>query len=146
MTVVDTPQTPAPASRPKERELTPEERRFVAMHLAVAIIALMIGSLMGPLQAFEFSGLDLYPYLEPVIQSYYQGLLVNAHRTRAITESMVIFLIGLVFPLAAGIWLGNWPGLPVTLIALTIGTTAQVAWLAWAWRRCAADHDDDARS
>ena len=77
MTAVDVPQTPAPAARPKDRELTPEERRFVGMHLLVAIIALMIGSLMGPLQAFEFSGLNLYPYLKPVIQSYYQGLTLH---------------------------------------------------------------------
>ncbi|MCL4116627.1 UNVERIFIED_CONTAM: hypothetical protein GTU68_028868 [Idotea baltica] len=37
----------------------------------------MIGSLMGPLQSFQFSGLDLYPYLEPVIKSYYQGLTLH---------------------------------------------------------------------
>ena len=43
----------------------------------IAIAALFVGSLMGPLQAFQFSGLDLYPYLEPVIQSYYQGLTLH---------------------------------------------------------------------
>ena len=58
-------------------ELTAQERKFVGLHLAVAIAALMIGSLMGPLQAFQFSGLDLYPYLEPIIQSYYQGLTLH---------------------------------------------------------------------
>ncbi len=83
MTVIDTPETPGapdapdPAGRVGERELTPEERRFVGLHILVAVIALVIGSLMGPLQAFEFSGLDLYEYLEPVIQSYYQGLTLH---------------------------------------------------------------------
>jgi cytochrome c oxidase subunit I len=58
-------------------ELTRNEKRFVGWHLLVAIIALTVGSLFGPLQAFEFSGLDLYPYLQPVIQSYYQGLTLH---------------------------------------------------------------------
>ena len=58
-------------------DLTREEKRFVGWHLLVATIALFIGSLMGPMQAFEFSGLDLYQYLEPVLKSYYQGLTLH---------------------------------------------------------------------
>lgn len=74
-----TPQrgTAAPTEDQSTYELTPWERRFIGYHLLVAILALMVGSLMGPLQAFEFSGLDLYPYLEPVIRSYYQGLTLH---------------------------------------------------------------------
>ena len=58
-------------------DLSPAEKKFVGQHIAVALVALMIGSLMGPLQAFQFSGLDLYPYIEPVIRSYYQGLTLH---------------------------------------------------------------------
>lgn len=58
-------------------DLTREEKKFVGWHLAVAITALMIGSLMGPLQSFQFSGVDLYPYLDPLIKSYYQGLTLH---------------------------------------------------------------------
>jgi cytochrome c oxidase subunit I len=58
-------------------ELTRNEKRFIGWHLLVAIVALVVGSLIGPLQAFEYSGLDLYPYLAPVIQSYYQGLTLH---------------------------------------------------------------------
>jgi cytochrome c oxidase subunit 1 len=58
-------------------ELTRAERRFVGWHILVATIALFVGSLMGPLQALEFSGLDLYQYLKPVLQSYYQGLTLH---------------------------------------------------------------------
>ncbi len=76
MTAVEPQKTPS-AAPSRTRELTPEERRFVGLHILVAVVALMIGSLMGPLQAFEFSGLDLYPYLAPVIQSYYQGLTLH---------------------------------------------------------------------
>jgi cytochrome c oxidase subunit 1 len=58
-------------------QLTSEEKRFVGWHLLVAIIALFVGSLMGPLQSLEFSGLDLYQYLEPILQDYYQGLTLH---------------------------------------------------------------------
>ena len=57
--------------------LTREEKRFVGWHILVATIALFVGSLFGPLQAFQFSGLDLYPYLEPIFKSYYQGLTLH---------------------------------------------------------------------
>lgn len=58
-------------------ELTRNEKRFVGWHLLVAIIALTVGSLFGPLQAFEFSGLNAYQWLDPIIQSYYQGLTLH---------------------------------------------------------------------
>jgi len=58
-------------------EVTPSEKKFVGWHLVIAIAALSIGSLFGPLQAFEHAGLDLYPYLKPVFQSYYQGLTLH---------------------------------------------------------------------
>lgn len=59
------------------REATREEKRFIGHHLLVAIIALSIGTLFGPLQAFEHAGLDIYPYLAPVFKSYYQGLTIH---------------------------------------------------------------------
>ncbi|HLF91044.1 MAG TPA: cbb3-type cytochrome c oxidase subunit I, partial [Anaerolineales bacterium] len=58
-------------------EVTSSEKKFVGWHLLIAIIALTIGSLFGPLQAFEHAGLDLYPYLKPLLQSYYQGLTLH---------------------------------------------------------------------
>lgn len=74
MTIID-PEVRA-ANRPSY-ELTQAERRFIGAHLIVAITALSIGSLFGPLQAFEFSGLDLYQYIEPLFKSYYQGLTLH---------------------------------------------------------------------
>ena len=53
------------------------DKKFVGWHLLVAIIALSIGTLFGPLQAFEHAGWDLYPYLKPIFQSYYQGLTIH---------------------------------------------------------------------
>jgi cytochrome c oxidase subunit 1 len=58
-------------------ELSRFERRLIGAHLFVAIVALGIGSLIGPLQTFEYSNVNLYQYLEPVLQSYYQGLSLH---------------------------------------------------------------------
>jgi cytochrome c oxidase subunit 1 len=59
-------------------EMTGREKRFVGLHLVVAIFALAVGSLFGPLQAFEWSGLDLYQYLEPIgLDDYYKGLTAH---------------------------------------------------------------------
>jgi cytochrome c oxidase subunit 1 len=59
------------------RELTDSEKRFVGWHMLVAIVALLVGSIFGPLQALQYSNVDLYQYLEPVIRSYYQGLTLH---------------------------------------------------------------------
>ena len=76
MTIAD-----RPASQQKNwdtgYELTRDERRFIMNHVYVAIAALTIGSLFGPLQAFQHSGVDFYPYIEPIIKSYYQGLTLH---------------------------------------------------------------------
>ncbi len=58
-------------------ELTAQEKKFIGWHLVVAVAALAIGSLFGPLQAFEHAGWNLYPYLRPFIKSYYQGLTLH---------------------------------------------------------------------
>ena len=74
MTLTD-PQITA-AEQPK-RELTREEKRFIGAHFFVAIVALGVGSAFGPLQALEYSGVDLYQYIEPLFKSYYQGLTIH---------------------------------------------------------------------
>ncbi len=58
-------------------QLAPKEKKFISLHLFFAILALSIGSLFGPLQALEHSGIDLYPYLQPIFKSYYQGLTLH---------------------------------------------------------------------
>lgn len=60
-----------------EYQVTVSEKKFIGWHLIVAVLALSIGSLFGPLQAFEHSKLDLYKYIKPLIQSYYQGLTLH---------------------------------------------------------------------
>ncbi|MEZ5217621.1 MAG: b(o/a)3-type cytochrome-c oxidase subunit 1 [Ilumatobacteraceae bacterium] len=62
---------------PPGYELTKTERRFIGYHFLVAIVAVSVGSIFGPLQAFEYSGLNLYQYIDPVFKSYYQGLTLH---------------------------------------------------------------------
>ena len=67
------------------------------------------------------------------LQSLYQGVLVHAHRTRAITESVVLFLTVTCTILGIGIMMQPESGLTAVLIALTIGNICQATWL---WHRC----------
>ncbi|HVR36211.1 MAG TPA: hypothetical protein VMS21_10220, partial [Methylomirabilota bacterium] len=60
--------------------------------------------------------------------SWYQGILLQSHRTRAITESVVLFLVICVAVLAAGVMWGTVSGLYVGMVALTLGAFAQGLW------------------
>ncbi len=75
------------------------------------------------------------PILMPalsVIQNWLQGILVNAHRTRAIPEGIILSLITVAVLLGIGVNMGTIPGLKVTLGALFAGGLVQTAWL---WKR-----------
>jgi len=121
-------------------------RRF-ATGLAVAVSLLLLALAATPLGRLWFgSGAGLAPgladlacgalwWLLPmgavsVWQSYHQGILVHAHRTRAITESMVVLLAATVLVLGIGVAWQSVPGLHFAALGLTAGGLAQVAWLA----------------
>lgn len=53
------------------------EKKLTLYMLMLAFIALAIGTAFGPLQAFNYTGFDIYPLLKPIIQSYYQGLTIH---------------------------------------------------------------------
>jgi cytochrome c oxidase subunit 1 len=53
------------------------EKRFIGWQIGIALTALAVGTLFGPLQAFEHANWNLYPYLRPFIMSYYQGLTLH---------------------------------------------------------------------
>src|SRR5579885_3108941 len=53
------------------------EEQLSGAYLGVAIGALAIGMFLGLLQALEHAGIDLYPLLQPLIRSYYQGLTLH---------------------------------------------------------------------
>jgi cytochrome c oxidase subunit 1 len=64
--------TPADAAP----DLTSEDR-LTAAYLVVALVSLFVGVLLGLFQALEHAGINLYPWLLPVIKSYYQGLSLH---------------------------------------------------------------------
>ncbi len=49
------------------------ERRMMLSFLVWGFSALMIGAAIGPLQALNYGGINAYPYLQPLLQTYYQG-------------------------------------------------------------------------
>ena len=53
------------------------EERLAGWFVGIAISAVALGMLIGLLQALEYAGIDLYPYLKPFIHSYYQGLTLH---------------------------------------------------------------------
>jgi cytochrome c oxidase subunit 1 len=51
--------------------------KIAGYFIGVAIAALAVGMTLGFLQGLEHSGIDLYPWLQPIISSYYQGLTLH---------------------------------------------------------------------
>ncbi|MDG2031110.1 MAG: hypothetical protein P8J45_08910 [Phycisphaerales bacterium] len=67
------------------------------------------------------------------LQSLYQGVLVDSHRTRFITESVALFLVVTSLVIWAGVLIGPENGVIAVLLAYTIGNLIQTGWL---WHRC----------
>lgn len=57
-------------------DLGPEDR-LTGAYLVVALLALFGGVVTGVFQALEHAGIDLYPWIAPVIKSYYHGLSLH---------------------------------------------------------------------
>ncbi len=70
-----------------------------------------------------------------VLVSWFQGVLLNARRTRAVTESVIVGLIVISIVLVSGVIWGRVLGLYVGWLAFSLGMTAQVTWLWWRSRR-----------
>jgi cytochrome c oxidase subunit I len=52
-------------------------KRMMLSFLVWGFSALMIGAAIGPLQALNYGGVNAYPYLRPLLQTYYQGLTIH---------------------------------------------------------------------
>ena len=52
------------------------EKKVTLYFLVTGLVALLVGALLGPLQAMNYAGVDLYRYL-PFLASYYQGLTLH---------------------------------------------------------------------
>lgn len=58
-------------------EVAHPEKRVALYFIVTGFLALMVGGLLGPFQAFNYAGIDLYGILKPLIKSYYQGLTLH---------------------------------------------------------------------
>ena len=68
VTAIPTPVTEADAFAPA--------KRVAFAYVATGLVALLVGALLGPFQAWNYGGIDLYALL-PFLKSYYQGLTLH---------------------------------------------------------------------
>jgi hypothetical protein len=66
-----------------------------------------------------------------VLISWFQGVLLNARRTRSVTEAVIVGLIVISLILTAGVLWGEVVGLYIGWVAFSLGMIAQVTWLYW---------------
>lgn len=134
-------------------------RRF-ALLLSVATSLVLLSVAVSPLASIYFgvvSGLSaplallakhglwfaiLLPFLG-VHQNLHQGVLVHSHRTRAITEAVVVYILTSTAFLSIGILHQRITGLYVALAAAVLGNVCQVLWL---WMRSRSTIDTLLRS
>ena len=64
-----------------------------------------------------------------VLQNLYQGVVVHSHRTRGVTEAVLIYLLSSAAVLGVGVRWAAFPGLYVALAAMVVGNVLMVAWL-----------------
>lgn len=82
-------------------EVPRPERRLSAWFLYVAVLALFAGASIGPFQALEHMGINLYSWM-PFLKSYYQGL--SLHGVLNVLVWTTFFICGfLLFATSAGL-------------------------------------------
>ncbi len=90
-----------------------------------------LNHLDGQLADVAEQALRLTPVLVwlSVWTALYQGILVNHHRTRGVTEAVIVMLVLTTATLAVGVWMNSVTGISVAIIAFTVGAIGQTAWL-----------------
>jgi hypothetical protein len=120
-------------------------RRFAAgiSTVSISLLTLMV---ITPLAGFWFRDVVALPtsliglalagiwFVLPqpalrVFESFYQGTLVNARRTRGVTEAVGLNIGVAAIVLSLGVWWGQVPGLFVALLASLIGELFLAGWL-----------------
>ncbi len=64
-----------------------------------------------------------------VLQSWYQGSILHSHKTRGITEAVIIFLFVNIITLTIGVLWGQVTGLYIGLVSFMLSTLVQTGWL-----------------
>ncbi len=73
-------------------------QRVTFAFLLTGLVALLVGALLGPLQALNYAGINVYQYL-PFLQSYYQGLTLHGVLNALVFTTF--FICGLLLYLPA---------------------------------------------
>jgi hypothetical protein len=122
-------------------------RRFAGL-LAALTTAILLLFAATPLSRFWFEGVSALPPdlarmaqtglwlalplpVLGVLQSWFQGTILYSGRTRAITESVAIYLATSAVVLTAGVLWSGVTGLFVAMAALVLSFATQDAWLWW---------------
>ena len=79
------PAAAAPEARSAELKLT-------GAYLLVAFFALFVGATTGVIQALEHAGVNLLPYVDPVVKSYYHS--VSLHGVMNVLVFTTFFICG----------------------------------------------------
>ncbi len=120
-------------------------RRF-AVILGVALTAVIVIVVITPLSALWLGNVMALPKdlltlgkqalwcalglpLLALLQSWYQGIIVNSKRTRGITESVMLYMGMMVALYVAGVVTQRVSGLVVAVAGMGIAGLVQVAWL-----------------
>ena len=82
--------------RARQMEGSPEKRVTLAF-LSVGLIALLAGFVLGPPQALNYAGVDIYDWI-PLLSSYYQGLTLHGVLMGLVFTSFFISGLLLYFP------------------------------------------------
>lgn len=78
-----------------------------------------------------------------VYQSWFQARLVHLRRTRAITESVIMYIAGSSLVLVISVLSGSMPGLFAAVLSLSVGISVQTGWLFW---RCRGEEKKSAET
>lgn len=73
-------------------------KKVTLYFLVTGLLALLLGALVGPFQAFNYAGIDIYKML-PFLKSYYQGLTLHGVLNALVFTTY--FITGLLFYLPA---------------------------------------------
>ena len=129
--------------------------RNFARGIAIVTSGLLLVTAVTPLGTFVLARVTaLPPAIVPIariglllsalmpafaaLQSWHQGVLLHAHRTRAVIEAQVLYLVIVAIVLQIGVWWGMFRGLPVAVVAMSLGTIVQLLALARRARPLAA--------
>jgi hypothetical protein len=129
----------------EEKDSTPVLRRF-GVGLAVAATAVLVLLMIPPVGHLVFARLlglaDPLPHMASVglylvlplpslsvLQSYLQGVILHSRRTRAISESVAMFLVLASILLVVGSIWGAFTGIYFALFSFTLGELLRTFWL-----------------